>query len=132
MTESETSVDPRPRRRPARWLAVVFLVLVAGAGLLAITLPGRPVVLPAWATAHIEERLNRGLGDSGATLGQTIVEVDRTGVPQVRLRNVALFDARDVRIATLNEVRAALSLPELMRGEVVPSDLQVSGAQITV
>ncbi|MEO1452741.1 MAG: AsmA-like C-terminal region-containing protein [Pseudomonadota bacterium] len=133
MSDDSPETPPRPaRRRPWRWVLVLLIVLITVGFAGVQTLVGRSIALPAWVTAEIEEQLNAGLGDSGATLGQSIVEFDGNGAPRVLLRNVGIRDARGVRIATLNEVGAALSLQDVLRGEVAPSTLNVSGAQITV
>ncbi|MBT8456524.1 MAG: DUF3971 domain-containing protein [Alphaproteobacteria bacterium] len=133
MTDEE--VTPEPKRRRGRFLRLLFgvpLLLVAILALAALSLAGRPIAMPDWATTRIETQLNAGLEPGGLRLGRAVVEFASNGVPRVILRNVALRDANGAPTAQLNEVSARLLPGELLRGRIVPSVLRVSGAQITV
>ncbi|MEL6643427.1 MAG: AsmA-like C-terminal region-containing protein [Pseudomonadota bacterium] len=123
---------PAPRRRTRRRVVWTVVVLIAAGVMGAVSMSGQPVTMPGWAVARMEDRLNRAMGEGGAVVGQAVVEIDGETGPQVELRDVRLSDARGVRVAALNRVRAQLSLPDLLRGDVAPKTLQVSGAQITI
>jgi hypothetical protein len=106
--------------------AVAFLLLVV------LALVDRSVTLPSWVTARVETQLNRGLPAGRITLDRVEVELERGRAPQVRLKNVGLFDDRGAEVARLNEVGAGFVLSQLVRGDWVPDRLSLSGAQITV
>jgi len=75
-----------------------------------------PIVMPDWARAQAEYRLNAGLGPARLTLDRVEVVIGRSGMPRVRFRNVGIFDARGAEIARLNEIGARLSRSRLLEG----------------
>ena len=138
------TAPPRRRRRVARHVArhslrLVVLSILATAGfliafglLVAMAVFDRPVTLPAWVTTKIESAMNRGVTAGRITLDRVEVRMNGLHAPEVRLRNLSLYDDRGAEVARLNEVGAGFDLERLLRGKPMPSRLRLSGAQITL
>lgn len=125
----------RARRRGLLGRALVALGSMALAlallgGLFAVTLAGRTVALPDWARDRIEARLGAVLPAGQVHIGRAELTFTAQAGPQVRLRNVALGVAGGM--AMLNEVGARLSPAAVLRGNVLPERLSLTGAQITL
>ncbi len=134
--EHVEDIEPDPPRRRG-WaraarivLAVIFIVLAVLLGL-AAAFSGRVVALPDWATERIETSLNAALPEGRMELGGAAMEVRRGALPRVTLQNLTLIDASGARIADLNAVQTRLVTSALVRGEVEPARIDLSGAQIT-
>lgn len=125
---------PWPRRLArailrAGLMMAVFLALMVGAATL---LGGRPLALPVWAVAEAESRLNLALGGQGqVSLGgaEVVVTGQRTAV--LRLSEVRLEPAGGGSVL-LPEVEARFGLASMLRGQLVPSSVMVSGAQVAL
>ncbi|MEL6170208.1 MAG: AsmA-like C-terminal region-containing protein [Pseudomonadota bacterium] len=87
--------------------------------------------LPAWVTDEIAARVNGNAEAPAVRFGDIEVRFEE-GQPRVVLRDVGMRDASGATLGVLNEVRARLETGALARGQVVPTELRVSGAQMTV
>jgi hypothetical protein len=130
---------PRPRRpRSLAALVLVVVLLVAGVGLAGLVLTGRTLALPVWAVAEIETRLNRTIAAShlppGAvlSLGGVSVAIDRDLTPRLLLRDLRLVQSSGASILSLPEVRVTMDGAALMRGQMRPATLRLTGARISV
>ncbi|PRX31890.1 AsmA-like C-terminal region [Meinhardsimonia xiamenensis] len=129
--------EPAPRRRVSPWrralrlsaVAVALAMLVAG-GWLAAT--GRTITLPSWLAAQLEARVNSALGGARVELRAVALNVARNGLPRVTLSRVQFFDASGQPLAHVSHMRSRLDRAALLRGEIVPSTLFLSGAEITL
>jgi hypothetical protein len=113
-------------------MLVFFLLLFFFGVLAALSMTGRPIAMPDWITERVETRLNENVGQGAVRLGGIDLEVDKRGVPRIKLRNVSLRDQTGLGVAAVNEVGARLSVASLIEGKVRASVLRVSGAQLTV
>lgn len=131
--------DVRPRRRlPVLWPVAVAVLLALMVGAAALVLTGRPVHLPVWVVAEIEDRANRLLGAShlpkGAalSLGGVEIAVERDLVPRLALRDIRLTDADGKSLVALPELRMTLDPSSLLSGQVRPRSVRLTGARLTV
>ena len=134
-TEREKTIPPRRRRRRARaglMLLISVVVVAVALPILVLAVTGTPVIAPVWVTERVETRINEQLGAGQVSLDQIELKMTRSLLPQLRMRNVGVFDARGSEVARLNEVRAGLSVDALLSGGVAIKALELSGAQITV
>lgn len=119
------------RRRLSALVVLVALVVLLGGGFLALT--GRPLSLPGFIVARIEARANLALaGQVRAELGDVVLVVDRSLVPHVALRDVTLYSAEGQPLAFIPDVRSRLSQRALMRGQIIPEALTLSGARVAL
>jgi hypothetical protein len=129
-------VRPHKKRHHAHRFGVwffsmlLFCGLLVGVGVLAVT--GQDVVLPSTLTKHIETQMNRDLGDTKVSVGQIVVTVDTHFIPQIRARNVGIIDPTGSEIARLSELHAQFSMGQIKSGQMTPSALRLTGAQIVV
>ncbi|NUB43092.1 hypothetical protein GEU84_001740 [Fertoebacter nigrum] len=139
MTETELSPQgmppPRRRRRGVGLLAGLLLLgLLAGLALLVLT--GRPIALPVWAVAEVEQRLNRSLsaGASGAavSLGGIEVTFGRDGVPRLRLEDIRLLQPGGRSLLTLPEARVAFDAGALSTLRLRAQSVVLAGAHVAL
>ena len=127
---------PLPRRiRHGRiglgMVASLFLASVI-LSLLFLSLSGRTVPVPDALKARVEAGLNARMGQTRVSLGDIRLGVGRDGIPRVTMTDVAIGDPADGAVAVLNALGAGLSPGRLLQGEVSASELELSGAQITL
>lgn len=131
---------PQPKRRwrpralhihMGLWSSLGIALLVVVLIGLSMALTGRAIVLPAWVAQTVETRINDALPEGEVRLRRVELGVARNGNPQIRLVDVGLRDATGLDIAQLNAIQGGVQLGPLMRGEVVPRNAVLLGAQIT-
>lgn len=126
----------RPRRRHRTGLggrlALVFLAFALIMG--GFALSGKPIRLPVWAVAEIEQRLNVALGTSvpeGAlAIGAVELTVGADWVPRLRLDDMRLLKPGGEALLELPELQFSLDPGGLLQGEVRPLHLRVVGAHV--
>lgn len=133
--ESEARRGGR-RRRPARmglWLILSLLLLAAAFGVAVLALTGKPIRLPVWAVAEAEARMNAALPLPGAQVSLEAVEITigRDWTPRLRLEDlrIALTDGGGT-VLRLPEARISFDAAGLMRGQLRPASVTLSGAAI--
>src|SRR6056297_2983680 len=133
MTEPETN-RPKPKRAGKRAVwglgTVLMLALLATLGVLALT--DRQIAAPDWLRDEITTRLNAQIDGAEISFGEVSLIVQRTGVPRVLLRNVTVSNARGERLAQVSDINGTLALRPLLRGEVQPGTVRLSGAALQV
>lgn len=129
----------RRRRRGARvglWLVLSMGLLALAATFAVLGLTGKPIRLPVWVVAEAEARANRALGPAAlaasVAIGGIEVTVDDDWVPRLRLDDLRLLQRGGRTLATLPEARIAFSPEGLLRGELRPRSLRISGAQLAL
>jgi len=128
-------VRPRPRRRRRRfgvWMLLSLVFLFGLLGLAGLSVSGRSVTAPDWVTEQVIRRTNQSIQGGRINLGRIGFSVNERGIPQLLLRDLAIYDARGAEMAHLNEVAARFSLPALIQGQIQPENLRLSGAQMTL
>ncbi len=130
--KTDETIDPsRRKRRWGRTIGVCALFCVGGVAIVAtaaiLLLAGRPVNAPEWARSRIEARIDGQL--PGVTIGFGDMEfvVERGWRPSVRLRNVSFADAVGVPIVSLANIEASLAMRPLLKGQVQPKRISVTG-----
>jgi hypothetical protein len=123
-------------RGTRRLVSLVVLTLLgfgmAAVALLWLVLSQGALTLPAWVAERIEAQINADLPRGHITLAEVELALGAGGAPQVRLRDVGVFDGGGSAVARLNEVAAGFVLTRLARGNLVPEALALSGAQVTL
>ncbi|MCX8508865.1 MAG: DUF3971 domain-containing protein [Rhodobacteraceae bacterium] len=133
-SEKAAQTDIRQRGRRLRpWLTLglaLFLVLLALVGL---GLSGRALPLPGLLVTRIEAKANMALaGQASVRIGAADLVVNDDFLPQVRRANVTLLGGKGQRLATVDDVRAALDPSALLRLDARLARLTVQGARIAV
>ncbi len=131
MSDSESKVaKPRRHRKVAIWgLGILAaLVMVAAIGVLSIL--DKQISAPDWLREDITARLNAQINGADVQFGDVSVILERTWIPRVLLRNVAISDAAGETLAVLSDVTGTLALRPLLKGQVQPGTIRLSGATL--
>ena len=131
-TEDATPVkiDRRQSRRRLRlrvliWL-VVFLSLSIGAALQYGI--GRDLRAPDWLRHRISDRIERNLDGMSLDFGAVSFVINRGWRPRIRLQDVVLTRDDGTVLAQLAHAEASLAMRPLLRGQVQPKQISLSGA----
>ena len=136
-TDDKSSKPKRPKqrrffRRVVLWVICVFAVVcVSGAGGL-IWLSKERVSAPEWLRVRIEQRINNDINGFRIRFGDLSLILDEEWAPRLRLLSVSFHDAEGAQIVHLTEVHSRFALQPLMRGELRPSSVRVSGARVVL
>ncbi|MEX0367181.1 MAG: DUF3971 domain-containing protein [Ruegeria sp.] len=120
------------RRRASLWAMRGTLILLFLAALTALMVIGQRLHAPAWLRDRIEARLERSLGGLQLDFGEVSFIIHKGWRPRLRLQDVTLGDAEGRAIAQLSEMRASLAMRPLLRGQVRPKRIMLSGAYVTL
>ena len=115
----------------------LFVLLLAfGLAAIVYALVGRPVTLPVWAVAEVEQRLNRvvdqALPGAALAVGGIEVTLGDDWVPHLVLEDVALLQPGGQTVLTLPETHLAVDPDGLMHGELRAKSLRIIGARLAV
>lgn len=108
------------------------LVAVILAGLAAMFVIGQRLSPPDWLRDRIEARIERGLNGMQIAFGDVEMVIRKGWRPRLRLRDVVLSDADGRVIAQLSNAEASLAMRPLLRGQVQPRRILLSGAFATL
>jgi hypothetical protein len=123
-------------RRSTRILVEVVLGLLAAAVLLIGVTVWRLSEGPLhvdFLTPYLERALTGGEKAPSVEIGETVLTwTDWARTLDLRARAVRLRDANDFTIATLPDVSVNLSLRALVQGVVAPTEIEITGARVTL
>lgn len=122
----------RAARRVGLWtmrVAALVAILVSLAVILVVDQQLRP---PDWLRARVEARIEKGLAGLQISFGD-IQLVIREGLrPRLHLQDVVLTQPDGRTVARLADAEASLALRPLLRGEVQPKRILLSGVFATL
>lgn len=126
-------VRRRSRRRLAGlWAArgaVVLVVLALFTGFMAV---GQRLHAPDWLRHRIEAHLERVTGGLKIHSQDISFIINEGWRPRLRLNEVTIRDAADQQIAQISDMRASLAMRPLLRGQIRPKRIILSGTQIAL
>lgn len=118
------------------WSGLWTFALVATVfGLVGATLfatIGRPIAAPDWMRSQIEDRIATALPGVQIRFTDLVVIVEDGWTPRIRLNGVSLRDSDGMSVATLGEFEAGLSGSALLRGQIEPGQLRISGLRLAL
>lgn len=113
-----------------------LLVLALGLVVLAFELAGKPLRLPNFLVAEVENRLNASmrdaLPDTILSVGGIEVEVGGDWVPHLRLEDLRLNRRDGPVVLTLPETQLTLDPKPILSGQLRARSLRISGAEVIV
>jgi len=122
----------RALRRAGVWGMRVTMFAAILTAVALVVLVNKPLSPPEWLRAHAEARIEQGL--DGLQIGFGDIDlVIREGLrPRLHLQDVVLSDADGRILARLSDAEASLALRPLLRGEVQPKRIALSGLFATL
>ena len=133
MSSADPLTDAPPRRRKSVWrrhgLGSLFfsLLLAALVGLLLYVLMGRPIAAPDWLRDRIQAEVAAGAEDARLTFDTLNFVVEDARYPRLRMTNVRVLSRSGAEVVGFAELRAGLSLGDLLTGRVLVNEIDVSG-----
>ena len=134
------SSDPTPIRRKKRnflrsfglWSVGITLVLVIALCVSVLGMMGRTITAPDWVRSQISQRLNSTMSQVDIGFGAIEVTLNHGWRPQARVRNVVLRNTEGAQIIGFSEANVMLAMRPLLRGQVKPKSISVSGVFATL
>ena len=97
-----------------------------------MSLRGAQITAPDWLRTRIIERINQGSDRFSIKIGDVAVIIEKDFLPRLLLRNVALNDTNGNSILQLSDVETSVALQPLLRGQIQPTSILLSGAGVTL
>ncbi|WP_375227439.1 hypothetical protein [Roseobacter sp. S98] len=136
MTSAPPDQDKKPTRRRARralvWCLLCLVLIAGGAAGSVWWLKGREVAAPEWLRAQISDRLQTAVPEAEVSFGELVLLLDEEWRPRASVRNVQVTTPDGVDVVGFSEMRAGASLDALLRGQLEPTSLDVSGVFLTL
>lgn len=108
-------------------LLLVFLAVFTG-----LMVVGQTLQAPPWLQSRVEARLTQALNGGSIRFGGVSFVINKGWRPRLRLRDLELSDAGGRVIARLADAEASLAMRPLLRGQVQPKRIVLSGASATL
>lgn len=128
------SGDKKPRgkrlKRAGLWSVGVIFALTAAAAIALVSVIGARLSAPDWLRARITESINADLQGVSLRFGDVAVVLQDDMVPRLWLRDVTVRNTAGTPLAKLSDVQSAVALRPLLRGDLQPGYIRLSGAQL--
>ena len=130
----QNTAQPRRNRwRRRLWKSTVWtLALLAGLTVAAWVLLDKRLDAPEWLRSEAERRIERHLGGLQIEFGEIELVVRRGWRPRLSLRDVTLFYPDGSPAVHLEDAQAALAMRPLLRGQLRPKLISLSGLFATL
>lgn len=124
----------RHARAVLRWTLRLLLVLVLALGGLIVAATRAPVTLPAWVSDRVAAGLDLALRQTGleVRLGSISFDFREHLAPSFVIEDLTIRDTRGTPLLDLDQISAIVSVPKLLSGQIAPTAILASGAQISL
>ena len=116
----------------AMWTLGVVMVIAGGIAFAVLWSVGRPIAAPDWMRDRIEARIGAILPGLEITFTDLVFTVDEGWVPRIQMRDVSLQEAGGAPLMTLGEMEAGISGEALLRGQLEPGRVRLSGLRLSL
>ncbi|MDZ4393070.1 DUF3971 domain-containing protein [Cypionkella sp.] len=131
---SRKPAKPRKRHRTGLATRLFFLLVIFGLIFAGLALSGKPIPMPVWVVAEIEQRANtalsKALPEAALALGGVEITVDGDWVPRLRLDDLRVLKPNGQALLTLPDLRLTLDPAALLRGQLRAHSLKLVGAHV--
>ncbi|MEO5615046.1 MAG: hypothetical protein ABIR04_09025, partial [Cypionkella sp.] len=129
------ATKPRKRHRTGLGGRLFCLALIFGIIFGILGLSGKPIPMPTWVVAEIEQRANtaiaKALPEAAIAIGGVEITVE-DWVPRLRLDDLRLLKANNQALLTLPDLRVTLDPGALLHGQIRARSLKIVGAHLQV
>lgn len=117
-------------------LVVLTVVLCASLAITVMAISGRPIPLPVWVVAEVEQRMNAAIAPTmpgaSVSLGAAEVMLDEQWRPRVRARDLRLMQGDGRALLVLPDLRMSFDAASIPSGRPMLQQMWVTGARINV
>lgn len=117
-------------------LCVLTVVLCVMLALTIMAISGRPITLPQWAVAEVEQRMNTAIRPTmpraSVSLGGAEVTLGEDWRPRVRARDLRLMQDDGRALLTLPDLRMSFDAASIPSARPMLQEMWISGARINV
>ena len=134
-TSVKAAIPARKRHRTGLAARLFCLLVIFGLIFAALGLSGKPIPMPVWVVAEIEQRANtalsKSLPEAALALGGVEITVE-DWVPRLRLDDLRLLNADGQALLTLPDLRLTLDPSALLQGQIRARSLKLVGAHLQI
>ncbi|MEM9320996.1 MAG: hypothetical protein AAGA70_18630, partial [Pseudomonadota bacterium] len=122
----------RRARRAGKWSILSLSVIGILSGLAVLLILDQTVRAPEWLRERIASRLEQNMGGLQMSFGDVQMVIHEGWRPRVSLRDVVITEADGRPILTLSDLRSSVAMRPLLRGQVQPKQIEMTGALISL
>lgn len=126
---------PKKRHRTGLGARLFCVALIFGIIFAILGLSGKPIPMPTWVVAEIEQRANtsiaKALPEAAIAIGGVEITVE-DWVPRLRLDDLRLLKANGQALLTLPDLRLTLDPSALLQGQIRARSLKLVGAHLQI
>ena len=112
------------------WTTAVLASLAGAVAAALLWSLGRPIAAPDWLHDRIEARIAEALPGMDIAFSELIFILDEGWAPRIRLHDVSVSEPGGAPVMTLGDLEAGVSGQALLRGQLEPGRLRLSGARL--
>jgi hypothetical protein len=114
------------------WIMGILPILLIVAVITIIAMLTRTMTAPDWLRGQIEDRISAAAPDVDVSFGDLELTLSNGWQPQVRVRNVEIKNDAGEEVIAFSQADVALALQPILRGEVKPKTIEISGVFATL
>ncbi len=119
-------------RRAVLWAVLVLAALSVAVAVAVTAATGRDFTAPDWLRARIVQTINEDVLGVSFAFGSVGLRIEEDWTPQLSLQDVTVRGPGGVVLANLSDVQSTVALRPLMRGQLQPAAIRLSGARVTL
>lgn len=133
-TTDPDPAKPRPKRlkRFGIWCIATCTLLSVVALVAVLSLLGTRIAAPEWVREHITTKINTDLNGLSIDVQDVSILLQDNWVPEIAMQRVMIADDIGTPLVQLSHVQGTADLGELLRGQMRPGAIGISGVQILV
>ncbi|SLN09722.1 AsmA family protein [Roseovarius litorisediminis] len=128
------NTDQKPHRgrgkRIGLWAFWILLVVCCAGAIGVYSAIGKQISAPEYLRKKIVDRANTGLHGITLAFGDVAVVLSRDLVPRLVLQNVRVHNNAGATLLNLSDVQSTVALKPLLKGQLQPASIRLSGAQL--
>ena len=130
----EKQERPRGRRlkKAGLWSGGLMIALAAASVVATLSLLGTRISAPDWLRERITEKINSDVQGLSIGFADVSVVLENDWVPRLALNRVTIRDEAGTPIAQLSDVQSAVALGPLLKGQLQPGRISLTGARVTL